>query len=179
MEDAMRTTILLGLIFTVANPIWAADKAQPLNVKVGLWEVTTTATHSGEMPLPADLLAKLTPEQRAKMEQRMKANSSGSTKSTTRKSCMTKEKLDKGSAFDEDKQNCTRTIVTSSSSKLDMRVQCDEDGVKNDGTFLVEALSSESVKGTVHLTARGGDHTFNMASTFTAKWIGPVCGDVK
>jgi len=175
----MRATILFGLILTVANQIWAADKVQPLNVKTGLWEVTTTTTRSGEMPLPADLLAKLTPEQRAKMEETSKANSSELTRSTTRKSCLTKEKLETGAAFHEDRKSCGLTIVTSTSSKLETRVQCDVEGVKNVGTFQVEALSQESVKGAVHMTTSGGDHTLIMTSSFTANWIAPACGDVK
>ncbi|HTE88846.1 MAG TPA: hypothetical protein VK639_07845 [Terriglobales bacterium] len=68
-------TILAGLVMLSSVTVWAADKLQPLNVKTGLWETTTTRITSGEIPIPAEMLARLTPEQRAKMEARMKANS--------------------------------------------------------------------------------------------------------
>src|SRR5690348_14518665 len=72
----------------------AGVKLQPMNVKPGLWETTTTITVAGEMPIPAEVLNRLTPEQRARMEARMKANSSGHTNTNTHKSCVTKEDLE-------------------------------------------------------------------------------------
>ena len=175
----MRTRILLGLIFTIAIPAWVTDKVQPLNVRLGLWERTTTVTTRGEMPIPPDLLAKLTPEQRAKMEETMKARSAGAPRTTTKKGCLTKEQLDKAFAFGEERKSCTRTIITSTSSKLEVRLECAEQGMKSDGTFQVEALSPENVKGSVHMVATSGDRTMNTTSNFTAKWLGPACGDVK
>ena len=113
-------TILAGLVMLSSVAVWAADKLQPLNVKTGLWETTTTRITSGEIPIPAEMLARLTPEQRARMEARMKANSAEKTKTNTSKSCMTKEKLEKAPFSDEQKE-CTRTIVTSTSSKAEVR----------------------------------------------------------
>ena len=49
----------------------AAEYAKP-NIKPGLWEVTVTPKVSGEMPIPEDQLAKMTPEQRAKVEAMVK-----------------------------------------------------------------------------------------------------------
>jgi hypothetical protein len=45
---------------------------QPLNVKPGLWESTTGCQSSGELPLPAVMLERLTPEPQARLEQRRK-----------------------------------------------------------------------------------------------------------
>lgn len=47
-------------------------KHQPLNIKTGLWETTSTLKMSGDMPIPAGMLDKLTPEQRARLDERMK-----------------------------------------------------------------------------------------------------------
>ena len=170
--------IYVGVILMSALAVWAADKVQPLNVKVGLWEVTTTTTTSGQMPIPAELLARLTPEQRARMEERMKANSAEKTRTITHKQCMTKEKLAKESAFGQDDRRCTRTVVSSSESKVELKMQCGVEGMKGEGTGVVEALNSESVKSSVHIVAIGGGHTMNSNSSSTAKWIGPVCGTV-
>ena len=71
----MRTKLVVVLIITASAGLWATDKYEPLNVKTGLWEVTTTVSTSGQMPIPPDLLAKLTPEQRAKFEQQMSGRS--------------------------------------------------------------------------------------------------------
>jgi len=54
-----------------------------------------------------------------------------------------------------------------------------ESGVKTDGKIQFEAIDSENVKGLMQFAATGGDHTLNSSSTFTAKWISPVCGMTK
>jgi hypothetical protein len=172
----MRTIFVVStLLLSVA--VGAEDKIQPLDIKVGLWEVTNTSTASGEMPIPADLLSRLTPEQRAMMEERMKARSAGQGKTTTYKKCLTKDQLEKGPTFGEGKKECSETIVTSNSSKADVRVVCEGQGLKGDGSLRVEALNSENVKGSSHVTMTGGDRTMISSSTFTAKWIGPACGE--
>lgn len=48
----MRTRILLALIVLCSSVIWAADKIQPLDVKLGLWEVTRTSAMTGMPSLP-------------------------------------------------------------------------------------------------------------------------------
>src|SRR5690242_9544509 len=51
----------------------AATKMQPLNVKPGLWETTVTYSMAGELPMSPEMLKKMTPEQRARLEEAMKA----------------------------------------------------------------------------------------------------------
>ncbi len=169
--------VLLGLVLVLSVAVMAADKIQPLNVKLGLWETTHTTTRSGEMPIPPEMLAKLTPEQRAKMEERMKANSAGRTTTSTSKSCLTKEKLEKAPFSDREKE-CSPTILTSTTSKAVVKFTCDMSGMKMSGTINVEALNPESVKGSAQTTA-SGNHTMNVNATFTSKWLGPSCGDVQ
>ena len=170
--------IVIVLLLASSSAVWAENKVQPLNVRVGLWEVTTTVASNGQMPIPADLLARLTPEQRARMEERLKANSSGKTRTTTHKNCLTKEKLDRGETFSEERKTCTETLVTSTSSTVEVRVVCENQGVKSNGTLHIDALNPENVKGSMHMVASGGDHSMNMSSTFTGKWIASSCGDL-
>jgi Protein of unknown function (DUF3617) len=174
----MRTTFR-GLILLSAVAIWAAGTIQPLNVRVGLWETTTTTSMNGALPIPDELLSKLTPEQRARMEERMKASSGEKNRSNTFKNCMTKEKIEKGADFGKDDTKCTRTIITSTSSKAEVHMACDMSGMKGEGTVQVDVLSPESIKGSVHMTVNGGGHTMNSNSTFTSKWIGQACGDIR
>src|SRR5260221_7544112 len=47
---------------TVAQSNRQGKKWQPLNVKPGFWESTRTWTTSGQMPIPAGMLDRLTPE---------------------------------------------------------------------------------------------------------------------
>ena len=173
-------TILAGLVMLSSVAVWAADKLQPLNVKTGLWETTTTRITSGEMPIPAEFLARLTPEQRGKMEARMKANSAEKTKTNTNtsKSCMTKEKLEKA-PFSDEQKDCTRTIVTSTSNKAEVRFTCEKADTMVNGTINIEALDPENVKGSGNTTMTGGGHTMNTSGAFTSKWLGTDCRAVK
>jgi hypothetical protein len=171
-------TIVIVLLLAASPAVWAANKVQPLNVRVGLWEVTTTVASNGQMPIPADLLAKLTAEQRARMDERMKANSSGKTRTTTHKNCLTQEKLDRGETFSEERKTCTETLVTSTSSTVEVRIVCESQGVKSNGTLHIDALNPENVKGSMHMLTSGDDHSMNTSSTFTGKWIASSCGDL-
>jgi hypothetical protein len=175
----MRTELFIGLVFSWFVAVWAADKVQPLNVKAGLWEVTTTVTTSGELPIPAGLLEKLTPEQRARIKDRIEARKSEPGKTTIRKLCLTRKQLDNGIPFGPDRKSCTRTVLTSSASEVDLRVECLDQGIKRDGTFQIEALSSENAKGSVRFSAASGDNAMRSTSTFTANWIAPFCGPTK
>lgn len=179
----MRTKILLALIVLCSSVIWAADKVQPLDVKLGLWEVTHPSAMTGTPSIPPEALANMPPEQRAMMEESMRKRTGE--RPTTEKNCMTKEKMDKNTLFDEGNKECTRTVVTSSGSKLEMKIQCVHDGNKMDGTFRLDVINSENVKGSMQIRAPGAASAasagqgMNINSTFTARWLGPVCGSVK
>jgi hypothetical protein len=129
------------------------------------------------MPIPAELLAKLSPEQRAKIEARTKANSASKTRTFTSKSCETKEKLAE-QPFNDQKE-CKQTVVTSTGRRIEMKISCQYGDVKSAGTMNIEALSPESVKGSGQMTSNGGGHTMAINTTFSAKWLGPSCGNVK
>jgi len=169
----VRTTALFGILFVFCSAAVAADAVQPLDVKTGLWETTVNMERTGALPIPPEVLARLTPEQRAKLEERMKA--SQVPKTTVRHHCLTREELNKPLSFGADDKECHRTIVTSSRSKQEFQVECTKGGMQQHGTFRVEALSDESAKGVVQMTISNGDKTMNMHSSFTAKWVGPVC----
>ena len=103
--------------------LWAADSIMPLNVKEGLWEMTVTHSMSG-MPaapnIPPDALAKMPPDQRARIEAMM----NGAPSTDIRKECVTKEKIEKHSAFNANRGDCTRTVVSSTGSKLEVKFHC-------------------------------------------------------
>lgn len=177
----MRTIYLL-LIALYSSFVFAADKIVPPNIKIGLWEMTETHNMTGMPPMPSippEALARMTPEQRAQMEAHMKNSYGGGPKTTTRKYCLTKEKLDKNSVFGDERKECTRTVLSSSSTMSEVKVHCAEKEMTTDGTFKFEALSPENVKGTMRMVMTGHDHTMHMDFDFISKYLGPACGDVK
>jgi hypothetical protein len=168
--------IFIGLILTSSLPVWAADKGQPVNVKTGLWEMTMTTTTSGTMPISPEFAAKLTPEQRAKMEAAMKANSGEKTRTITYKDCMTKEKLQKGADFGKTDPKCPPTVATSTASSIDVRFSCEQAGVKTSGTIHFDALNPENIRGSGQTSATSGGNTMNAKMGWTGKWIAAACG---
>lgn len=180
----MRTKFLLvPIIFFSSLTLWAADNFTRLNLKEGLWEMTTTHTVTGAPPISAEALAKMTPEQRTHFEAMMKEHFSGAPQIDVHKNCLTKEMLDKKTVFDQNQKECTRTVVTSTSSALEVKIRCQGQGkdhnMSSDGTFLLQTSGAESAKGSMHSVTNGGGHTMNMDMTFTTKYLGPACGDVK
>ena len=183
----MRCKLVLGSMFlgsmfisfsVLAPTLWAADNISPLNAKEGLWEVTVTHSMSG-MPappnLPPDALAKLPPDQRARIEGMMK----GTPTTDVRKECVTKEKLAKNAAFSANRGECTRTVVTSTGKKLEAKFHCVDKDSSSDGSFLMEIVDSDNVKGTMHSTTSANGRTMNMDFTINSKYLGSACGDVK
>ena len=176
----MKATILLGIAFLWALPSWTADAVQPLDVKLGLWETTTINEMSGMPPIPAEVLAKLTPEQRAKMEAVFKARAAQGPKTTTRRTCLDKEQLEKSLAFgDDNDKSCQRTIISSSRTKQEGHLECTDEKMKRSGDLHIEAINPENVRGSMQMTAAGGSSTMNIKVAFTAKWIGPSCAELK
>ncbi|HJT69802.1 MAG TPA: DUF3617 domain-containing protein [Terriglobales bacterium] len=151
-----------------------------LNVKPGLWEQTLNVKVSGEAPLPPEALSRLTPEQRARMEERMKANSAAHTRTTTEKHCLTEEELRKHEFLGSGEgKECTSTITTSTSTTAKGTISCETQGITMTGALEIIAPDPEHANGSWHATSNGGGHTMNVDSTFSSKWLGSSCGDVK
>jgi len=194
MLRAISTLVVLMTFFALAfaaqkeKPSKNADaadsqagvKLQPMNVKPGLWETTTSITTAGEMPIPPGTLDQLTPEQRARVEARMKANADAHTNTHTSKSCVTKEDLEKyKSDFGARADGCSPTIISSTSSSAKAKISCETQGLSGTGTYEVEALDSEHLKGSSHATLTSNGHTMNVDGKFASKWLGSSCEGIK
>ena len=173
----MTAKLSIGLTILVSAAAWGADM-HPLDVKTGQWETTTSMQMTGmpNMSIPPEVLNQMTPEQRAKMQAAMAAHSG---KPAIRDSCMTKEKLHEAwNTGQEALKTCTNTVITSTSTKQEMRVECNRNGMKTAGTVKVEAVDSEHIRGSVQMTAADPSNTNQAMSfnfTFASKWVGPAC----
>lgn len=172
---------MLALVLC-AGPGAVMGSAQTrLDVKTGEWETTTVSQGLGGAmaALPPGLLDKMPPEQRAKFEERMKA--AGAPRTTVTKRCLTKEDLAK--AFDvpsSQRQQCTSSVVSSTSSRQQVKIACEMDKAKSSGTMTVEALDSTHIKGDMQMSVQAGAAAANNISfNFSSKWLGAVCGEAK
>ena len=130
----MRFRIAVGVSLVVSLAFATTDRKQvvnvPLNVRVGLWRMTYTTEHSGPTTAPLiapELLAKMSPEQRARTEARLKARAIQGAQVETRQYCVTEERLKKA-AFDvpETAAACPRTLLISTPKVQQFRDECAE-----------------------------------------------------
>jgi len=159
-------------------PSYAAAAA--LNLKPGLWEMTWSGQTTGAPPIPADVLAQMTPERRAKFEAAIAANATRTSTPQARKQCITEKSLQRGLNVDENKSesSCQRTLVSNTASVMDMRQEC-TGREKSSGTFHFEAASPETVTGTINMTTTDGVHTMTVKRLVHGKWLGADCGNLK
>lgn len=155
-----------------------ADDFKPMDVKLGLWE-TASKTDMPGMPaslpqIPEETLAKMPPEQRARIEAMMKGR--GAPGSMTTRSCLTRESLDRGLNFQNDK-SCTYKVTGSSASKEQVHVECDRGQMHTTGDLTVERADNEHVKGTMVMKSPAGSGDIKVS--FESKWVSADCGSVK
>ena len=184
---ALPAFVLTAFIILAPAVSMAADKLTMINVKEGLWETTLNMSGMPGMPsIPDDVLAKLTPEQRAQMEAMMKQRGMSSNGHTTVvKGCVTKEKIEKGMAFSNEKrENCTHTITSSSPTHAEIKFYCEmnkdsDNKATVDSTTIIDVIGPDSTKGTSHAVTNTNGRSMVSDITFTSKYLGSDCGDIK
>jgi hypothetical protein len=179
MHMNMRSICLSSCVAIIAASVafvGAAPQAArtALNVKLGLWEMTTSVQMSG-MPAP-EPSGKMTPEEKARLDAAMKGAAAAAATPHTTRTCLTREKLDK-SLFQDSQQSCKQTMITNTATVNAFKFECTGQPPST-GEFHFEALTPESVKGTGTFTMTGSTR-MTSRMTMTAKWIGESCGDVK
>jgi Protein of unknown function (DUF3617) len=180
----------LAVALLAGTTAWAADPT-PLDLKTGEWEYTVTMQMTGlpqqsakQMPqLTPDQLAKIPPDQRAKIEAMMKQGSdiaSGKPTTSTNKNCIKKEDLAKLNPMqNNDDKSCKMTVVNSSRTKLEAKVDCDSGGNKSSSTLSMETSGSESSKFSLISTGTNNGRPMNMTVNGTGKWLSATCTENK
>ena len=162
---------MVGFIAALDNlaPVRTMDAhAESFNIKPGAWEIVVSGMHA-----PSELSAKMTPAQRAQIEQVMKAR-----EGKPHPSCLTKEDLSQDRIIkemeDEDEDpavQCKVKVLSKSSSKLVLDQLCP--GPPSSTThFTIEAKTPEHI---VAVGDRSETGSSRHRITITGKWLGPSC----
>jgi hypothetical protein len=157
----------------------AAVQAQPVPpIKPGLWQVSLERAVDGQArPSPADRMANMPPEMRAKMEAAMKARGMDmGGGGGDMKVCHTKESLAQG-AWSRQGTSCKTDVKTRSAASWTWHTSCTQPPTETDGETLFSNAENYVVKTSSTVTMGGQPHTSQ--NTITAKWLGADCGDVK
>jgi hypothetical protein len=143
--------------------------------------MSTSGETTGAPPIPPELLAQMPPDRRAKFEAAIAASRARASAPYTLKRCITPDNLQRGLDVDDKYSNdrCKPTVVSSTASVMDMRVQCAGPKQNVSGTFHFEAAKPEAVTGTINMTISVGGNVMTMKRVIQGKWLGADCGDVK
>jgi hypothetical protein len=173
----LRTALSVSLVVSLA--LAATEKNEPLNVKVGLWQMTYRTERNGTavvQSIAPELLAKVTPEQRNRTEARLRARAAQGLHVESRQYCLTEEWL-RNAAFElEPGQACQRSTVTSTAKLQQSHEECIESGAKRSEEGRFEALDSDTLKGLLKVKAEG-NAAFTMNMEIAGRWIGSDCGE--
>jgi len=162
-----------GLILV---PLTAAVAAQApaLDVKMGLWEITSTINVGGAMPVPDT--SGMTPEQKQRMESAMRGVMG---QPTVTKTCMTREKFNDSNFMSSGSDGtCKQVLTTNTATALDGTVTCTGDRAMT-GEMHVRASSPTAFAGTMKMNAAAAGRPMAVDVKMQGKWLGADCGDVK
>ncbi len=163
---------LLPFAVSLSVAAVAVADAPALDVKMGLWEVTTSMQIAGQMP--AFDTSKLTPEQKAQVEKMMQSMMAAHTRMT--QMCMTQEKFEQSTFLmdDDSGAKCKQTLTTNSKSTLDSTVECS--GARTTTARMhIDARSPTSVEGTIDTVGTDQGKSITVAMKLTGKWLGADC----
>jgi hypothetical protein len=151
---------------------YAGPPAVGLDVKPGLWEITTTTALQGSMIPPAQL-ERMSPEQRARIAAMMAKRAAAGPKSFVRKSCVTAQELQRG-AFragdDQDDANCKHAVVRQTATAQEMTMVCTGDSAHS-ANMRIEAVDRDHIKGVISVRSEGGKSAMQLAG----RWLGASC----
>jgi hypothetical protein len=151
-----------------------AGDAVKLDVKLGLWEMTTKGKAGGQ--IPDEMLQRVPPERRQQMIAAMQA---AAERPQTHQKCLTAAKLAEGFDVGDNRASCHRTVETNTSTSMSFTETCNQEGGTQVFKAHFQAVSRENVTGTINLVMSHGGQTMTMDRDFQAKWLGADCGKVK
>ena len=164
----MRKIMRIVAYLAISVCALAADTGQPLDVKIGLWQIDMRLDYSGLPPQMQAMLDRMTPQQRATM-------GLGGTK--TYKQCVTAKQLH--TPWVEGDESCDWTVLKSTSSDLDVRgSSCRagrNDGLSTNVEVKIHKLDSEHVQATIHGSGTGNGVNATLDGNYAGKWLAASC----
>ena len=171
----MRAIQALVLSLVLAPAIPAA--APTLDIKPGLWERITTFTVEGDSEPPPMNLEGLTPEQRARVEQRLANRGQPITRKTLQ--CVTPEQVAEWSSFEEHEREtpeCRRSFSDQTPQHVRYTASCDAGRLT--GEFEFTSTSSERVVARMSVVERVDGGMRRVKTEWQGRWLAAECGDI-
>ena len=153
----------------------ARARRRKLDVKPGLWEITSTHHISGVPPMPKEWTEKVTPEQRAAMEAAFKKEAEKGPETDTERECISKKEAEQ--PFDiGDTKDCTQKVVRTTKTTQEVHLSCNGE-FKGSGVLRVTSPTPQTMTGSLELQLGEGKDAMKVKSELEGRWLGPDCGD--
>ena len=163
----------MALALCVTLPL-ACSAAEQLNIKPGLWEVTTTTRTTGVFPLPKELLDTMTAEQQAKMRADMRAAQDKPATNTSRE-CITQKDLERPFAS-ADTEKCKQSIASTTRTSQEVRIVC-EGEPRGNGILRITTPTPDTMTGVLDLKLGSGSDSSTMKADMKGRRLGTDCGE--
>ncbi len=152
-----------------------------INVKPGLWQMSSSGEIKGAPPMPAippNVLANMPPAQRARIQAAMAHAMGNAGKPHLYKYCVTEKSLQRGFNPTEQRPGfeCKPTVLSRTASSMDVREECTGPRQHVSGRFHFEAPNPVSMIGTINMTMSEGGHTMHVKRVMHGQWIAANCG---
>ena len=185
LQSVLKISSMAIVVFVgSAAPLLA--QGQILDVRPGLWEMTTERTSSGmpaqpAMPaIPPEVLAQMSPAQRAQIASAMSSRGKAMSGSNVTKVCVTAETLRKGHVLGiEQDPSCKRTRDTRTARMWQLQETCLSGGRQRTLDIDYQAVSREAITGSVNVAMIAGAQSMTMKQAMRGRWLGADCGNVK
>jgi hypothetical protein len=176
----MKLSTAIGVFLVVPLTLGASDKIQPLNIRLGLWQMTYTTERNGGIAahtIRPELLAKMTPQQRARTKARLKAKAEQGPQVATKQYCLTEEKLKNATFSSEDSRSCRRTMIASTVKIQQFHEECTDGKTKRTADGRFESSQPEALKGSLQVKSTAEDAKgVSTKMAIAGKWLANSCG---
>jgi len=162
-------------LFAVLAVAFSASAATTLDIKPGLWERVTTITIEGGAEPQGLNLDRLTPEQRARIEERLADRSQPTTRKTLQ--CVTPELVGEWSSFEAHERetpDCKRTFIDESPRHVKYTASCSVGRVT--GEFEFTSSNADRVDAKMFVIDRSGGDERKIRTVWQGRWLAASCG---
>lgn len=167
----IRHVLLCAATLFIAAP--QNSYAEPLNVKPGAWEITTT-TSTEVKALPDQTLDKLSDAQRARIESARQARAQATT--TVSKDCITPADLAQDSVIKAASDaRCRRTVISKSARNIELAQTCTAPHASS-SSIVINAESPEIIQASMSTREAGSRGEIRV--DIKGRWLDASCAGI-
>ncbi|MET0292336.1 MAG: DUF3617 family protein [Steroidobacteraceae bacterium] len=165
--------VRLAAVTVVVATSLVVSAAEPLNIRPGVWKITTTLTLGG-----APLYIEGMPEASKAEYAKRWAQDAGKTQTDTDDDCITEKDIRTSDIFKDmrdDANACTQKISRQTASAVSGTLECKNPKTVTKTELDYSAQTPTTMTGTIRTTITSPNGTTTMNATMSGRWMAPNC----